>query len=82
MAPAARPAAAPVAAPMAIPGEIVPMTAMRKVIAARMVESKHTSAHVHTVFEVDMTRIAQLREREKAGFEQRTGTRLTVMPFF
>lgn len=85
---AARPAAAAVAAPAAtpapapIPGEIVPMTAMRKVIAARMVESKHTSAHVHTVFEVDMTRIAQLREREKAGFEQRTGSRLTFMPFF
>jgi 2-oxoglutarate dehydrogenase E2 component (dihydrolipoamide succinyltransferase) len=69
-------------APAPIPGEIVPMTAMRKVIAARMVESKHTSAHVHTVFEVDMTRIAQLREREKAGFEMRTGSRLTFMPFF
>jgi 2-oxoglutarate dehydrogenase E2 component (dihydrolipoamide succinyltransferase) len=76
----AAPAAMP--APAAIPGEFVPMTAMRKVIAARMVESKHTSAHVHTVFEVDMTRIAQLREREKAGFEQRTGSRLTFMPFF
>ena len=84
MAPAPRVAAAPAAmpAPAAIPGEIVPMTSMRKTIAARMVESKHTSAHVHTVFEVDMTRIAQLREREKAGFEQRTGSRLTFMPFF
>lgn len=84
MAPAPRVAAAPAAmpAPAAIPGEIVPMTAMRKTIAARMVESKHISAHVHTVFEVDMTRIAQLREREKAGFEQRTGSRLTFMPFF
>jgi pyruvate dehydrogenase E2 component (dihydrolipoamide acetyltransferase) len=87
MAPAARVAAAPAApaalpAPAAMPGEIVPMTAMRKMIAARMVESKHISAHVHTVFEVDMTRIAQLREREKAGFEQRTGSRLTFMPFF
>jgi 2-oxoglutarate dehydrogenase E2 component (dihydrolipoamide succinyltransferase) len=84
-APAGRPTAtapAAMSAPAAIPGEIVPMTAMRKVIAARMVESKHTSAHVHTVFEVDMTRIAQLREREKAGFEQRTGSRLTFMPFF
>ena len=84
-APAAR-AAAPspsaMPAPAPIPGEIVPMTAMRKTIAARMVESKHISAHVHTVFEVDMTRIAQLREREKAGFEQRTGSRLTFMPFF
>jgi pyruvate dehydrogenase E2 component (dihydrolipoamide acetyltransferase) len=79
---APRPAAAAMPAPAAIPGEVVPMTAMRKVIAQRMVESKHTSAHVHTVFEVDMTRIAQLREREKAGFEQRTGSRLTFMPFF
>jgi len=76
----AAPAALPAPAP--IPGEIVPMTAMRKVIAARMVESKHTSAHVYTVFQVDMTRIAQLREREKASFEQRTGSRLTFMPFF
>jgi 2-oxoglutarate dehydrogenase E2 component (dihydrolipoamide succinyltransferase) len=75
-------AAAAIPAPVPIPGEIVPMTAMRKVIAARMVESKHISAHVHTVFEVDMTRIAQLREREKAGFQQRTGSRLTFMPLF
>ena len=82
--PAGRPAAAPATmpGPVAIPGEIVPMTSMRKTIAARMVESKRTSAHVHTVFEVDMTRIAQLREREKVGFEQRTGSRLTFMPFF
>ena len=82
MAPQRAAGAAAMPAPAPIPGEIVPMTAMRKVIAARMVESKHTSAHVHTVFEVDMTRIAQLREREKAGFEQRTGSRLTFMPFF
>ncbi|HYX67781.1 MAG TPA: 2-oxoglutarate dehydrogenase, E2 component, dihydrolipoamide succinyltransferase [Terriglobales bacterium] len=94
-APAARPAAstaatapavarpaAPAPAPAAIPGELVPMTAMRKKIAERMVESKRTSAHVHSVFEVDMTRIVQLREREKAGFEQRTGSRLTFTTFF
>jgi 2-oxoglutarate dehydrogenase E2 component (dihydrolipoamide succinyltransferase) len=47
-----------------------------------MVESKRTSAHVYSVFEVDMTRIMALRQREKASFEQRTGTKLTVMPFF
>ena len=64
------------------PGEIVPMTTMRKKIAQHMVESKHTSAHVHTVFEVDMTRIVRLREKQKAGFEQRTGSKLTFMPFF
>ncbi len=64
------------------PGEIVPMSNMRKKIAQHMVESKHTSAHVHTVFEVDMTRIVRLREKQKAGFEQRTGSKLTFMPFF
>ncbi len=68
--------------PIAIPGELVAMSPMRKKIAERMVESKRTSAHVHSVFEVDMTRIMAIRQREKASFEQRTGTRLTVMPFF
>jgi 2-oxoglutarate dehydrogenase E2 component (dihydrolipoamide succinyltransferase) len=78
-APAPQPA---VAGPVAIPGEIVPMTAMRKKIAERMVESKRTSAHVHSVYEVDMTRIVKLRDRLKGDFEQRTGSKLTVMPFF
>ena len=58
------------------------MTPMRKKIAERMVESKRTSAHVHSVYEVDMTRLVNLREREKKGFEQRTGTRLTFTTFF
>jgi 2-oxoglutarate dehydrogenase E2 component (dihydrolipoamide succinyltransferase) len=91
---AARPAAAapqaPAAAPAAPaprpagpqPGEVVPMTQMRKIIAERMVESKHTSAHVHSVFEVDMTRVMALRSKMKNQFEQRTGTKLTIMPFF
>ena len=73
---------APSAQPIAIPGEVVPMTAMRKKIAERMVESKRTSAHVHSVFEVDLSRVMAVRQREKANFEQRTGTRLTMMPFF
>ncbi len=68
--------------PIAVPGELVPMSQMRKVIAQRMVESKRTSAHVHSVFEVDVTRIVRLREREKAKFEQANGIRLTMMPFF
>ena len=55
---------------------------MRKKIAERMVESKRTSAHVHSVFEVDMTRIVKLRERLKADFERRNGAKLTFMPFF
>ncbi|HTD24949.1 MAG TPA: 2-oxoglutarate dehydrogenase, E2 component, dihydrolipoamide succinyltransferase [Terriglobales bacterium] len=80
----ARPAAAasaPAHMPPPIPGELVPMTPMRKKIAERMVESKHTSAHVHTVFKVDMTRIVKIREREKAKFEQNHGVKLTYMPF-
>ena len=80
---ATAPAMVPVAVPIGVgtAGEIVPMTTMRKKIAEHMVASKHTSAHVHTVFEVDMTRIAKLREKEKASFEQRNGAKLTYMPF-
>jgi len=55
---------------------------MRKKIAERMVESKRTSAHVHSVYEVDMTRIVTLRDRMKGEFERRTGAKLTMMPFF
>ncbi len=63
------------------PGELVPMTKMRSIIAQRMVESKRTSPHVHTVFKVDMTRIVKLREKEKTKYEQRNGVKLTYMPF-
>ena len=76
---AAKPATA---APSVTPGEVVPMTAMRKIIAQRMVESKHISAHVHTVYEVDMTRVMQLREKVKRQFEQKTGSKLTPTTFF
>lgn len=54
---------------------------MRSIIAKRMVESKQTSAHVHTVFKVDMTRIVRLREKEKNKYEQKNGVKLTYMPF-
>ncbi len=80
--PSARPAQAPASAPALIPGELVPMSQMRKIIAQRMIESRRTSAHVHCLFEVDMTRIVNLRNRLKNGFEQRYGVRLTFMPFF
>jgi pyruvate dehydrogenase E2 component (dihydrolipoamide acetyltransferase) len=63
------------------PGELVPMTKMRSIIAQRMVESKRTSPHVHTVFKVDMTRIVKIREKEKSKYEQRNGVKLTYMPF-
>ena len=76
-----RPAAPPApAAPY--PGGLVPMTNMRKIIAQRMIESRRTSAHVHCMYEVDFTRIVNLRNKHKAGFEQRHGVRLTYMPFF
>ena len=78
-APAATPARPVAAAPA--PGELVPMTKMRSIIATRMVESKRTSPHVHTVFKVDMTRIVRLREKEKTKYEQRNGVKLTYMPF-
>jgi 2-oxoglutarate dehydrogenase E2 component (dihydrolipoamide succinyltransferase) len=71
--------AAPVSSPL--PGSLVPLTKMRSIIAQRMVESAHTSPHVHTVFKVDMTRIAKLREKEKGKYEQRNGVKLTYMPF-
>jgi 2-oxoglutarate dehydrogenase E2 component (dihydrolipoamide succinyltransferase) len=81
---AAPPRSASVAAPApaAIPGELVPLTNMRRIIAQRMIESRRTSAHVHCMFEVDLTRIAGIRNKQKNGFEQRNGARLTFMPFF
>jgi 2-oxoglutarate dehydrogenase E2 component (dihydrolipoamide succinyltransferase) len=82
-APSPAPAAhQPTAPATVIPGELVPMSQMRKIIAQRMIESRRTSAHVHCMFEVDMTRIVNLRNKLKTGFEQRYGVRLTFMPFF
>jgi pyruvate dehydrogenase E2 component (dihydrolipoamide acetyltransferase) len=69
-------------APATIPGDLVPLSQMRKIIAHRMIESRRTSAHVHCMFEVDITRIVQLRNKNKAAFEKRNGARLTFMPFF
>jgi 2-oxoglutarate dehydrogenase E2 component (dihydrolipoamide succinyltransferase) len=69
------------APPQVVPAEPVPLTRMRAIIADRMVESVRTSPHVYTVYKVDMTRIARLRELHRAGFEQRHGVKLTLMPF-
>jgi 2-oxoglutarate dehydrogenase E2 component (dihydrolipoamide succinyltransferase) len=86
-APAAAPAAAPAPAPSAPavrPGEgdrVEQMSVMRKKIAEHMVVSRRTSAHVTTVYEIDMTRIARLRDQHKTEFLERTGTKLTFMPF-
>ena len=78
-APAARPAA-PVASPLR--GTTVTMSRLRKVIAARMVESLQVSAQLTTVIEVDVTKIARLRDRSKATFEAREGVKLSFLPFF
>jgi 2-oxoglutarate dehydrogenase E2 component (dihydrolipoamide succinyltransferase) len=64
-----------------VPAELVPMSRMRSIIAQRMVESARTIPHAYSIYKIDMTRIARLREREKRGFEQRNGVKLTYMPF-
>jgi 2-oxoglutarate dehydrogenase E2 component (dihydrolipoamide succinyltransferase) len=63
-------------------GTTVTMSRLRKVIAARMVESLQVSAQLTTVIEVDVTKIARLRDRSKATFEAREGVKLSFLPFF
>ena len=72
------------AAPSLKPAEgdrVEQMTVMRKKIAEHMVVSRRTSAHVTTVYEIDMTRVAKLREQHKDSFAEKTGTKLSFMPF-
>jgi pyruvate dehydrogenase E2 component (dihydrolipoamide acetyltransferase) len=61
--------------------EVVPMTKIRKITAENMILSKRTSAHVTTVFQVDYTNIAKLRERHKDAFLEKNGVKLTYLPF-
>ena len=63
-------------------GTTVTMSRLRKVIAARMLESLQVSAQLTTVIEVDITKIARLREKAKGSFETREGVKLTFLPFF
>ncbi len=85
-APAAPAASAPKAsAPVVVSplrGTTVTMSRLRKVIAARMVESLQVSAQLTTVVEVDVTKIARLRDNAKAAFAAREGVNLTFLPFF
>jgi 2-oxoglutarate dehydrogenase E2 component (dihydrolipoamide succinyltransferase) len=74
--------AAPVVAASPLRGTTVTMSRLRKVIAARMVESLQVSAQLTTVIEVDVTKIARLRDRSKATFEAREGVKLSFLPFF
>ena len=90
-APAAAPAAPAPSMPAELPAPPPPrpqmgdrvesMSIMRKKIAEHMVLSRRTSAHVTTVYEIDMTRVAKLREKHRDSFYERTGTKLTFMPF-
>ena len=64
------------------PTQVVPMTPMRQKIAEHMVTSKRTSAHVYTVYEVELTRVVEMRERHKNEFERRNGLKLSFTPFF
>ena len=63
-------------------GTTVTMSRLRKVIAARMVESLQVSAQLTTVVEVEVTKISRLRDRAKASFENREGVKLSYLPFF
>ena len=76
---AAAGSAAPAASPLR--GTTEKMSRLRKVIAARMVESLQVSAQLTTVVEVDLTKISRLRNRAKADFEAREGVKLSYLPF-
>jgi 2-oxoglutarate dehydrogenase E2 component (dihydrolipoamide succinyltransferase) len=75
--------AAPEVLPTVSPliGTVQPLSKMRAIIAQRMKESVDTAPHAHMIYKIDMTRIARLRERERAAWEQRHGVKLTYMPF-
>jgi 2-oxoglutarate dehydrogenase E2 component (dihydrolipoamide succinyltransferase) len=73
--------APPASGAAALPGEIVPLTAVRRAIAEHMVMSKHTSPHVTTVMEVDLSRVVAHRQENKAAFA-RDGVNLTFTAYF
>jgi 2-oxoglutarate dehydrogenase E2 component (dihydrolipoamide succinyltransferase) len=80
---AAPAAEAPAAAEVSpLRGTTVPMTRLRKVVAERAVVSMQTLAQLTTVVEVDVTRVAALRDRVKADFQAKTGVKLSFLPFF
>jgi pyruvate dehydrogenase E2 component (dihydrolipoamide acetyltransferase) len=67
---------------LALRGKTEKLSRLRQTVARRMVESLQIAAQLTQVVEVDVTRIAKLRNRAKAGFEQREGVKLTFLPFF
>jgi pyruvate dehydrogenase E2 component (dihydrolipoamide acetyltransferase) len=82
--PTSPPAVATTASPQAaaLRGTTAPMSRLRRVIAERMTQSLQVSAQLTTVIEVDVTRIASLRDRVKAEFQRREGVKLSFLPFF
>jgi len=73
---------APAVTASALRGRTEKMSRLRGVLASRMVESLQTAAQLTTVVEVDVTRVARLREQAKADFEAREGVKLSFLPFF
>jgi 2-oxoisovalerate dehydrogenase E2 component (dihydrolipoyl transacylase) len=65
-----------------IPGTLIPLSSARRIIAERMVESKHNAPHAWSMVEVDVTNVWKWRAREKDRFERDTGYKLTLLPFF
>lgn len=65
-----------------IPGTVIPLTQARRIIAERMVESKHTAPHAWSMVSIDVTGVWKWRLREKERFERETGYKLTLLPFF
>jgi 2-oxoisovalerate dehydrogenase E2 component (dihydrolipoyl transacylase) len=65
-----------------VPGTLIPLSSARRIIAERMVESKHTAPHAWSMVEVDVTNVWKWRAREKDRFERDTGYKLTLLPFF
>ncbi len=78
---APQPTVATLPPPPPLTGDLVPMSKMRAIIGQRMVESLQISPHAHTIYKIDMTRVARFRERERKAFEQKQGVKLTYMPF-
>jgi 2-oxoisovalerate dehydrogenase E2 component (dihydrolipoyl transacylase) len=78
----AQPAAATSTYAHPIPGTFVALTQARRIIAERMVESKHTAPHAWSMVEIDVTDVWAWRAREKERFERETGYKLTLLPFF
>jgi pyruvate dehydrogenase E2 component (dihydrolipoyllysine-residue acetyltransferase) len=69
-------------APEAWPGDVVePMTQIRRLTSDHMVAARRTAAHVTSFFEIDLTRIARIRARNRADFESKSGQKLTYLPF-